>query len=167
MGDTFEVQVSDILTGLLGERVINHVTSIGGDTAVINYGSQILTVLGAVIKNSRGSYEPPWRGLPVEFQVGKKWSGSSTQTANDGRTYQLQQRSKIVGRETITVPAGTFHTYVSETTVYGGGGQTITNTRWMDPRYAFPIRSEELGRRGGQISRSDRFELVAIKADRS
>lgn len=37
----------------------------------------------------------------------------------------------------------------------------------MDPRYAFAIKSEELGRTGAQIVRSERSELVAIKADRS
>ena len=141
-------------------------TSIDGDTAVFNNGRLIFTVLGAVIKNRRGSYDPPFGGAPVEFQVGKKWSGSSTQTGNDGKTYQLQLQTKIVGRETITVPAGTFQTYVVENTLYVSGGPTISIKRWVDPRYAFAIKSEELGHVGGRIMRSDRWELVAIKADR-
>ena len=167
VGDTFEVQVSDLLTNLPGQRRTHRVTSIDGDTAVFNNGSLILTVLGAVIKNGRGSFDPPLGGIPVEFQVGKKWSGSSTQTGNDGRTYKLQLQTKIVGRETITVPAGTFQTYVIENTLYVSGGPTISIKRWVDPRYAFAIKSEELGHVGGRIMRSDRWELVAIKADRS
>lgn len=167
VGDTFEVQVSDILTNLPGERRTHRVRSIDGDTAVFNNGGLILTVLGATIKNRRGSFDPPLGGTPVEFQVGKKWSGSSTQTGNDGRTYKLQLQTKIVGRETITVPAGTFQTYVIENTLYVGGGPTISIKRWIDPRYAFPIKSEELSREGSRIMRSDRTELVAIKADRS
>ena len=72
VGDTFEVQVSDILTKVPGERTINRVTSIEGDTAVFNNGRLIFTLLGAIIKHDRGSYDPPFRGTPVEFQVGKK-----------------------------------------------------------------------------------------------
>lgn len=72
VGDTFEVQVSDILTKVPGEGTINRVTSIEGDTAVFNNGRLIFTLLGAIIKHDRGSYDPPFRGTPVEFQVGKK-----------------------------------------------------------------------------------------------
>lgn len=103
----------------------------------------------------------------LSFRSAKKWNGSSTQTRYYGRTRQFQLQTKIVGRETITVPAGTFQTFVIENTLYVGGGQTVNIKRWMDPRYAFAIKSEELGRTGAQIVRSERSELVAIKADRS
>ena len=51
--------------------------------------------------------------------------------------------------------------------MYVGGGPTISIKRWVDPRYAFAIKSEELGRKGAQIMRSERLELVGLNADRS
>ena len=168
VGDEYEIQYSDILTNVPGARQTVRVTSIEGDVVQFNAGAMLVTALGANIKNARGSYDPPFGGRPVELQVGKSWSGRSTQQGADGKTYELQQSSKIVGRETITVPAGTYQTYVIETSTYVSNGPTIRIKTWIDPRYGYSIRREELARGfGGRITRSDRTELVAIRAERS
>jgi hypothetical protein len=167
VGDEFQVQLSDILTNVPGTRQTARVTSIEGDIVKLNDGSVIVTALGATIKNMRGSFDPPFGGSPVEFQVGKTWSGRSTQQGSDGKTYELQQTTKIVGRETITVPAGTFQTYVLESVIFVSSGLNIRLKSWIDPRYGYPIKREELARGFGRIIRSDRYEVVAIKAERS
>ena len=170
VGDRFEFQLSDVLTNLPGEKYTQRVTSIEGDIVHINNGNFIVTQLGAGIKNQRGTYDPPVSGLPVEFQVGKKWGGRSTQTGADGNIYELQYDTKVVGREAVTVPAGTFQTYKLVRTVFVSGGPrplALTITFWVDPRYGLPIKSEEIGRANGQLMRSDRRELIALKADRS
>ena len=167
VGDLYQVQMSDVLTNVPGERYTERVTAIDGDTVQINNGNAIRTVLGAAIKNPRGTYDPPFGGTPVEFQVGKKWSSRSIQQGIDGNPYQLQMDAKVVGRETITVPAGTFQTYVLETVVYVSNGSVNRTKFWVDPRYGNAIRSEEIARnRFGHIFRSDRRELVAINAVR-
>jgi len=66
---------------------------------------------------------------------------------------------------------GTFQTYLIERTMYVQPMLNATNFTlnikvWVDPRYGFPIKREEMGRSGGRIVRSDRYELVSIKADR-
>lgn len=167
VGDVFEFQTSDALTNIPGEKYTSRVTSIEGDIFKINNGSSIQTVLGAVIKNQRGTYDPPFAGLPVEFQVGKKWSSRSNNTFTDGKTYNLQSEAKIIGRETITVPAGTFQTYVVRTTVYSSNGNSTVTTSWVDPRYGPAFKYEIVGRNRSQIFRSDRIEMIALKADRS
>lgn len=109
--------------------------------------------------------------MPVEFQIGKKWSGRSVQTTTaDGKIYDLQSETKVVAREAVTVPAGIFQAYKLVRTIFVSGGlrpSTVTFTFWVDPRYGVPIKSEEISRINGQIVRSDRRELVALKADRS
>lgn len=167
VGDEYQFQVSDLLTNVAGARFTNRVTAIEDDLVHINGGTSVVTTLGANVKGSRGTYDPPMGGAPAEFQVGKSWGGRSTQQGRDGKTYELAQSSKIVGRETITVPAGTFQTYVLEVTTYVTGGPTLRIKLWIDPRYGFSIRREEMGRnQWGRIVRSDRQELVALRAER-
>ncbi len=167
VGDTFQFQVSDVLTNVPGEKLSVSVTSADGDLVQLNNGGLVSNVLGAILKNERGTFETPFGGLPAEVQVGKKWTGRATQKAPDGRSYELQQESKITGRDVVTVAAGTFQTYVVETVIYVQGGPTLNVKSWHDPRYGYAIKREEMGRFGGRIVRSERRELIAIKADRS
>ncbi len=168
VGDVFEFQISDALTNVRGEKYTNRVTSIEGDIVKLNNGNVIQTVLSSAIKNQRGTFDPPLGGLPVELQVGKKWSGRSSNGSTDGNVYELQLESKIVGRETVTVPAGTFQTYVLRQTLYSSSGITFDTTIWVDPRYGAAVKFETIGRnRWRQIIRSERHEMVSLKADRS
>ena len=167
LGDVYQFQFSDLLTNVPGEKGTIRVTAIEGDNVIFNNGSGIATMLNATIKNVNGTFDPPLGGLPVELQVGKKWSGRSANKVADGQIYQLQTESKIVGIETITVPAGTFQTYVIETQIFSSSGVSFRQKLWFDPRYGLSIRFENLGRRGGNIVRSERRELTSIKADRS
>lgn len=167
VGDRYEFQMSDALTNVPGEKYTARVTSIEGDIVKINNGNSIQTVLGSVIKNRGGTYDPPFGGLPVELQVGKKWSNRSSNTWTDGSVYSLQQDAKIIGRETVTVPAGTFQTFVVQTTTYASNGSTTVGKWWVDPRYGPAVKFEIIGRNGGRIFRSDRHEMVAVQANRS
>ena len=167
VGDVFEFQISDTLTNLPIEKYTTRVTSIEGDIVKINGGNSIQTILGSTLKNRQGTYDPPVGGMPVDLQVGKKWSGRSSNAAPDGRTYDLQLEAKIVGRETVTVPAGTFQTYVVRSTIFSSGGNSFVQTFWVDPRYGTAVKFENIGRRGNQIIRTDRHEMTALKADRS
>ncbi len=167
VGDAFQFQVSDVLTNVPGEKLSASVTSADGDLVQLNNGAFVITVLGAIVKNERGTFDPPFGGLPSEFQVGKKWTARATQKASDGKTWELTQESKITGREVLTVGAGTFQTYVVETVIYLLGGPTLNIKSWHDPRYGYAIKREEIGRAGGRIFRSERRELIALKADRS
>ncbi len=167
VGDVYQFQLSDLLTDVPGEKGTIRVTSIEGDNVNFNNGSSVATILSAAIKNNNGTFDPPLNGLPVELQVGKRWSSRSANAFNDGRTYQLQADTKITGIETITVPAGTFQTYVVETQLFSSSGVTFKQKFWIDPRYGAAIKFENLGRRGSNIVVSVRRELTSIKADRS
>jgi hypothetical protein len=166
VGDVFEFQISDALTNVPGEKYTSRVTSIEGDIVNINNGNSIQTMLSSVIKNRQGTFDPPFGGLPVEFQVGKKWSSRSSNIFTDGKTYNLQSEAKIIGRETVTVPAGTFQTYVVRNTVYSSSGNSTVQTFWVDPRYGAAIKFEDISRRGSQIFRSNRHGMITLKADR-
>ena len=168
VGDRYEFQLTDSLTGVVKNTYVNRVTSIEGDAVVFNNGGLITTALGGYIKNPQGTYDPPVGNAPAELQIGKKWSGRGIQTTSDGRVLELQIDSKVIGRETITVPAGTFQTYVIERHIFVTPGLAITQKQWFDPRYGLALKSEEIGRnKMGHLARSDRRELIGLKADRS
>lgn len=168
VGDKYEFQLTDSQTGVVKNTYVNLVTSIEGDAVVFNNGGLLTTALGGYIKNAQGTYEPPIGNAPVELQIGKKWSGQGTQTTSDGRVLVLQMDSKVIGRETITVPAGTFQTYVIERHIFVTPGLAITQKQWFDPRYGLAVKFEEIGRnKMGHLVRTDRRELIALKADRS
>ena len=170
VGDRFEIQSTDLLTGLLAERTVWNVTAIEVDVIQINGGQRVLTPLGATLKNDRAQYEPfnPNGGGFAAYQVGKKSSNRFRQNSFDGRTYDATSEAKITGRETITVPAGTFQTFVIERAQFYSDGTSLKVKSWLDPRYGVPIRIEELQRRskGGEVL-NVRRELVAITANRS
>ena len=166
-GDEFQFQFSDLLTKVLGEKGAFRVTTADGDGVRFNDGEVVATMLGSLVKNSNGAFDPPLGGIPVELQVGKKWSGRSTNASSDGKTYLLQTESKITGIETITVPAGTFQTYVIETKMFSSGGASYQQKAWLDPRYGVFVRFDSVGRSRGAVFRSERRELTSIKADRS
>ena len=166
-GDEFQFQFSDLLTKVPGAKGAFRVTTADGDSVRFNDGEILATMLGSLVKNANGTFDPPLGGIPVELQVGKKWSGRSTNASTDGKTYQLQTESKITGIETITVPAGTFQTYVMETQTLSSNGNSTKQKAWIDPRYGVFIRLENLGRKGNSVTRSERREMTSIKADRS
>lgn len=100
------------------------------------------------------NYDKPLFELPVDLAVGKKWAvGISWQD-----TLRFQDEGRIVSKETIETPAGTFedclkvmliHARVSGTmTIDGGKSLTVTSgkgmcTIWLAPGVGM-VRQEEL-----------------------
>ena len=167
VGDVFRYTTSDLLTSIPGPPVVNRVTGIEGDVVMINGGAIQMTRLSAFIKNPRGSFDTPFGGVPVELQVGKKWTSRATQIAADGQVYQLEARSRISSRETIQVPAGTFQTYLIETTTFASNGGHAQVKSWFNPQFGVAIKREELFRHNGRPVRTERWELAEFNAPRN
>ena len=168
LGDQFQFELVDMLSKTVQRTYWRRVTAIDKDVVQLNEGAIAFTPLGAALADDYGSFDTPFGGQPVEFQIGKKWSSRATQRALDGRRYELTRESKIIALEVITVPAGQFQTYVVEATEYVSSGAVQRRKIWYDPRYGVPIRSEvrQYGS-DNSFQRSERRELIAIKADRS
>ncbi len=168
LGDVYRTVLKDSLTGVLIERATNTVTAVRGDTVELNGGKSVLTQLSGTIRNAFGTFDPPFGSTPAEFQVGKTWESRSTQKANDGNTNQFRGTFKVVARETITVPAGTFQTWVVDYQGFASNGSSFRSRNWVDPRYGLAIKREEVARnRNGNIFRSEIREMEAVPAGRS
>lgn len=167
IGDEYRFTVKDGMTGVLVDSPVSTVTAIKDDLVEINGGRTVLTLLAAQVRNSFGSYDPPFAGQPAEYQIGKEWEVRSTQNTSDGRIVNLRGKARVLARETITVPAGTFQTYLSETTWFATNGSSYRLKTWTDPRYGLAIRREEVARNNtGRIFRHEIREMASIKAER-
>ncbi len=167
LGDEYTVRITDAMTGVVQETRVQKVTAIRGNVAEINDGETAYTLMGAVIKNAFGSFDPPFGALPTELQVGKSWESRATNTSPFG-VRDARGQFKVTGRQTITVGAGTYQTFVVEAVNYMSNGSTVRFKHWVDPRYGFAVRREEIARNvSSRIIRNDISELMAVKADRS
>jgi len=166
VGDTATVRQTDILTGIEERTYHPRVTRVDydEDRVEFNNGHTITDLMGNFIKNGGVEFDSPVQFIPAEFQIGKKWTAAFRRTMNDKASnayYDLQ----IVKRETISVPAGSFDTFLIE----GNGWNTTFNSRlearlWLVPGVNFAIRREIVVRnqRGG-FRQSERHELVALR----
>ncbi len=166
VGDTATVRQTDILTGIEERTYHPRVTRVDYDEDRVEYnnGQSITDLMGNFIKNGPVAFDSPVQFIPAEFQIGKKWTAAFRRTKNDKASnayYDLQ----IVRRETISVPAGTFDTFLIE----GAGWNTTINSKlearlWLVPGVNFAIRREIVVRnqRGG-FRQSERHELVALR----
>jgi hypothetical protein len=106
--------------------------------------------------------DSPRQFYPAELYIGKRWKTQFKQTRASGVVYTFKYDLKVVAKETITVPAGTFETYKIE----GRGfnmelGAYLQRNIWVAAGINADIVLETLVRlRSGVMDQDDRQELV-------
>ena len=165
-GDLFNYQVVDGFNK--STKPLNlEVTSVDVDADRVEYngGDYVSDTMGNVLVNPRGGFNTPRQFYPAELYVGKKWISIFKQARPGGITYTYNYTLKVVARETVTVPAGTFETFKIE----ARGFNMQLNARlerniWVAPGISGDIAHETLVRlRSGAIEQNDRQELVAFR----
>jgi hypothetical protein len=107
------------------------------------------TMAGAVISDGSSTYDPPYVLIPGgEYQVGKRWHGRSMRTSlvayNGSRAGEVQwmdYSARVVGRETITVPAGTFNTFRVEIDFQMQNGFVSKAVYWAQPEWGLAVKN--------------------------
>ena len=120
--------------------------------------------MGNPLKLPQAEYDAPVQQFPSELQVGRKWRAAQKLTRG-GETSSFYYDFKIVRRETITVPAGTFDTFFIDGVGFNQNyGSRLEARFWLVPGVNFFIRREQVvtNQRGGKI-RTERHELVAVR----
>ena len=169
VGDRYSFRVVEKFMG--GERPLTlKVTSVDveGDRVEFNGGEYASDLMGNIVSNLRGTMSTPRQFYPAEIFVGKKWQTMFRQQRPGGVTYTFKYDVKVVGREKVTVPAGTFDAYKIEARGFNMTlGAYIERNIWVVPGIAADIAHETLVRlRNNAIDQFDRQELVAIEAAR-
>lgn len=165
-GDQFDYRVIDVYTNAsrpLSLRVTG--LDIERDRVEYNNGEYVSDAMGNTIANPRGGFSTPRQFYPAELFVGKKWRTTFKQSRPGGIVYTFRYDMKVVGRETIVVPAGKFDTFKIE----ARGFNMQLNARlerniWVAPGVSGDIAHEIFVRlRNGAIEQNDRQELVSFR----
>ena len=143
------------------------VTSVDTNADVVEYnrGEYQSDLMGNITKNLRGGLSTPRQFYPAELFVGKHWQTLFKQSRPNGVSYTFRYDLKVVGRETITVPAGTFDTFKIEARGYNLQlGARLERNIWVAPGVSADIAHEIVVRlRNGTYDQNDRQELVSLK----
>ncbi len=168
VGDIFRYREMDVFTKVESRVFAQRVTETGDNEVFFNNGNLVTDLLGNIIRNQKVRFTGTQFYIP-EYTVGKRWSARYQRFAGDFPARDVNYDFKVVAREKITVPAGTFDAFKIE-----GAGWTRTNddsypinlqTRyWIAPGIRRGIASENLQRvanPGGRYIASERVELVS------
>ncbi|MBX3677386.1 MAG: caspase family protein [Rhodocyclaceae bacterium] len=161
VGDHYVYRGVDLLTQVETRRHINRITEITEDRVIFNNGALVTDLLGNIRKLPNGGTFGPSQYYIAEYSVGKKWTTRYDAVLPNGNKDAFEIDFKVVGRESITVPAGTFDCFRIE----GNGWILAKGVRqeiryWVTPaKLNRHIALEVLATRGGRIGRSERQEL--------
>jgi len=180
VGDTYTYRRLDRLKN--EERRINY--SVAEITAnEVRYRNGLVTdLLGNTLRLASGVVLSPNQLEPLDYVVGKQWVTQFRVTTRKGKSGLNEMDLRIVAREKIIVPAGTFNAFRIEGRgvfeIDEGKAQVTNVTKWMAPdqvRRAIAIeQTHEVSGRGGQrgggrggigskVIQSMRWELISFK----
>jgi len=155
IGDSYSYVELDRDTRELRSRLKTTVSELTATEVIFDSGL-VLDRLGNAVRLRDGRRFSPRQDQPLEYAVGRKWTTRFTVTNLRGGTSESHFNFRITGRETITVPAGTFDCFVIE-----GEGYAISERgfridlglkRWMAPeRVRRPIASEQFRKVVGRV----------------
>jgi hypothetical protein len=77
----------------------------------------------------------------AEYQVGKRWRGRSLRTNLKGQKAWMDYSGKVVAREQVTVPAGTFLAYRVEIQFQIEGEALLNASLWVQPEWGLAIKT--------------------------
>ncbi|MCE9640792.1 MAG: caspase family protein [Betaproteobacteria bacterium] len=187
VGDSYTYRHIDLLGGAEPRNIVQTVREI--TASEVHYGNGIVTdLLGNLLRRPGGRIYSPNQLEPLEYVVGKQWTTQFRITTPKGTSGRNQMELRIVGRESITVPAGTFNAFrIEGHGVFeeeNGQVETTTLTKWVAPdrlrREVAMEETRERGSRGGgrraggmrrggrrsapqQLTNSQRWELVSFR----
>lgn len=165
VGDTYTFKLIDGLTKADVPLVLR-VTKVDadGDRVEFNGGEFASDLMGNTMATARGSFSTPRQFYPAELYVGKRWQTRFKQSRVSGLTYTYHYDVKVVARETITVPAGTFEAFKIEARGFNVQlNASLSRNIWVVPGIPADIAHETIVRlRSGRIEQYDRQELVSL-----
>ncbi len=173
VGDSFTYSEDDRLSwGSKPTRFTLTVTAIDDAHVIFNDGEAVRDLLGNNVRARDGRDFTPRQDQPLEYSVGKRWSTTFDMRRKGKLAGHTRIDFHIAGRETITVPAGTFDCFRIEVRGINRfpGRAAIDNytTRWHAPdRVRGVIAREEIRRTvvAGHVKNlfSNRIELLSFK----
>lgn len=167
VGDSYTYRVTDLDSHAfkrIGTATVTRIT----DTEVFFGNGLVTDLLGNAVRAADGRRFTPRQQYPVEYALGRRWHSSFVATTRRGDDEGVADLDfRIVARERVTVPAGTFDAFVIE----GTGSTALRDRRtqsrlrrWMAPdRVRRPVAAEERLIDRGVSLIAERQELTAFR----
>jgi hypothetical protein len=167
IGDQYTFRILDSIGGFERRTYTTQVTDLNDREVVYDKGRRITDHLGNFIKSGRtGSIGTDVQYFVTEYSVGKRWTTQYRFVTTKGVVNNAEIHFKVLARENVTVPAGTFEAFKVQGEGYNlGSGTRIDYTYWVAParvRHYLIMIFQERSRSGG-YTRTDREELVAFE----
>ena len=165
VGDRYRYRVVDVLTRLETREARGGMIKEVTDSEVIYGNGRTTDLLGNMLKNPRGKTFVNNQVFVGEYSVGRKWTTVFRATRSDDSEDEWTLDMKVVARESITVPAGTFDAFKVE----GRGfmrdkGARVEVNYWIAPdRVRAFLAYEYLTRKGTRYGKTERTELAGYK----
>jgi hypothetical protein len=156
----------DIYSRVVSHEISQRVTAVTANEVVYNNGRLVTDLLANVKRTGDDGVFTANQQNPAEFFVGKRWRTRFTLEDGRGLT-RFDVSYRITKKERVTVPAGTFDTFLVE----GKGASSRDRVRqviqraWFAPeqcRRAVAREEIRIGG-GGREGRAERFELVSFR----
>ena len=165
VGDRFEYRIIDQLTKLETSSYTRTVTEITDSEVIFNKGGFVTDLLGNTRRNARGERWGDSQFYAAEYSIGKAWSTRFDRTYPDGSTSKVDREFRVAGRESLTIPAGTFNAFRVETSGWAEKGKVrLEGTYWIAPEEVpWVLASNQFHRdRQSRPVNTDRTELIAF-----
>src|SRR5262249_54685883 len=108
VGDSYTYHEMDLYSKVVQGTYTATVTSITEREILYNNGRIVTDLLGNPVRARDGREYSPNQIAPLELKVGKRWSTRFTVFNPRFGRFANSQELRIVGKEKVTVPAGTF-----------------------------------------------------------
>ncbi len=170
VGDSYAYRELDLYSKKERRTFTSTITRIT-DTEVTFGDGFVTDLLGNVRKTPEGRLFSAQQNVPVEYAVGKRWRTRFTVTTPQGRPGSVEMEFKIVMREPITVPAGTFNAFRVEGHGWslvdfprGPVSTEVSRKEWFAPdKVRASVAWEVVRRVHPRVITAERVELVSYK----
>jgi len=164
LGDSYSYRQIDLYTRIEERTFTTRVTKINENQVIFNEGRVVTDLFGNFIKRGNWQYTGA-QFFIAEYSVGKKWTTRFRAVTPKGFTTDTEFEFRVVAREPVKVPAGTFDAYRVEGQGWGvapTGNVDVQSSYWVAPGVRRPVASEMLRRHSsGKVLTSTRQELTA------
>ena len=161
-GEKYSYRRLDLIDGAEKARFDSSVERIDRDEVLFNDGKSVTDLFGNDVRAPDGRSWTPYQFFIDDYQVGKRWQAQFLLTQGDGTQASVRFDLRVVGRERITLPGGTFDALRIEASgVNLSDGTTLERSAWVAPdKMRGFLALESVVRREGQMIAGERTELL-------
>ena len=164
LDDRYSYREIDLSTSQEIRRYTLVVTEITDTQVIYNKGVFITDMIGNPVKLANGTRYTDAQMYIAEYSLGKRWTARHRLTLANGSNFDSQIDYKVVGKETITLPAGAFDAFRVEGTGWSQTekyGVNVYNVYWITPEVRRVVAFETKQRfANGKLVKHERIELT-------